>query len=231
MHSAPPSLATAVEKDGGRVRFVVGTSDAATRDLLAHLGYLPVDEERSATRWLPSLPDVDRYYERFEASIGLMVLHKARRVAVPWEPALLEFLRRVAGTSLNWWLYGSAALAVRGIAVEPGDIDVHVDDAALAGRLFDDLLVTPVERMDGWVANYVGRAFCHAVVEWLSEPRLELDDPAAPSEHGAFVEPYLEMVHWQGHDIRVPPLSVQASACAQRGLSDRVVLIQTAMSR
>jgi hypothetical protein len=43
--------------------------------------------------------------------------------------------------------------------------------------------------------------------------RAELDDPAAPSEQGPFVEPHLETVHWQGHDIRVPPLSVQLSAC------------------
>jgi hypothetical protein len=231
MDGASPSLVTAVEEDDGRVRFVVTTPDPHTGGLLARMGYLSVDEGRSATRWFPSSPDIDRYHERFDASIGLMVLQKARRVVVPWESALLEFLRRVAGTNLSWWLYGSAALAVRGIAVEPGDIDVHVDDAALAGCLFDDLLVTPVERMDGWVADYVGRAFCHAVVEWLSDPRPELDNPAAPSEQGAFVEPYLETVHWHGYDIRVPPLSVQASSCEQRGLSDRVALIQAAMSR
>jgi hypothetical protein len=93
------------------------------------------------------------------------------------------------------------------------------------------VLVTPVERMDGWVANYVGRAFCHAVIEWLSEPRADLDDPAAPSEQGAFIEPHLETVHWRGYAIRVPPLSVQLRACEQRGLTDRVALIQSAMRR
>jgi len=38
----------------------------------------------------------------------------------------------------------AVALAVRGVAIEPGDIDVHVSDSSLAGLLFDDLLVTPV---------------------------------------------------------------------------------------
>ncbi len=78
-----------------------------------------------------------------------MVLQSARLERVPWEEALLEFLRRVDGTPLQWWLYGSGALAVRGLAIEPADIDIHVSDAALTGRIFDDVLVTPVERMHG----------------------------------------------------------------------------------
>lgn len=79
----------------------------------------------------------------------------------------MEYLRRVEGSDVEWWLYGSAALAVRGIEIMPGDIDVNVDDASLAGELLDDVLVTPVEELDGWVARRVGRAFCGAIVEWL----------------------------------------------------------------
>jgi hypothetical protein len=162
------------------------------RETLKSMGYLPAGAERCATRWFPMSPEIPRYYERFAASIEAMVLHKSGEAPVPWEPALREFLRRVEGTGLSWWLYGSAAQAVRGAPVEPRDVDVHVDDAMRAGRLLDDLLVTPVERMRGWVADYAGRAFCHAIIEWIADPH---DDP--PS--------HLETVRWQGYDIRVPP--------------------------
>ena len=74
-------------------------------------------------------------------------------------------------------MYGSAALALRGVEVVPGDIDVNVSDAYRAGELFDDLMVTPVEELDGSVASRVGRAFCGAIIEWLSEPDAEIDDP------------------------------------------------------
>jgi hypothetical protein len=224
-----PALQTAVETAGGAVRFVVTSIDARTRDVLAALGYLPLDERRSATRWFPRSPGIDRYHARFAASIEPMVLQKARCVAVPWERALLEFLRRVQGTRLRWWLYGSAALAVRGLPVEPGDVDVRVDDAALAATLCDDLLVTPVERLDGWVARHVGRAFSHAIVEWLADPHPHLDDAGAPSEQGVFVEPDLETLSWHGHVIRVPPLAAQLRSCEQRGLADRAALIRRAM--
>jgi hypothetical protein len=218
-----------LETAGGAARFVVTGTDPHPRDVLAALGYLPVDERRSATRWFPWSAGVDRYQRRFAASIEQMVQQKARRVAVPWESALLELLRRVEGTRLRWWLYGSAALAVRGLPVEPADVDVRVDDAALAAALCDDLLVTPVERLDGWVARHAGRAFCHAVVEFLADPHPELDDPAAPSEQGVFVEPDLETVAWRGHLIRVPPLAAQLRSCEQRGLTERAELVRRAL--
>jgi hypothetical protein len=92
--------------------------------------------------------------------------------------ALLETLRRLQRADFAWWLYSSAALAVRGLPVAPGDIDLHVDDPFAAARLFDDVLITPVERLDGWAAADVGRAFLRgAVVEWLAAPPAALDDP------------------------------------------------------
>ena len=218
-----------METARGAVRFVVASDEPQTRDILAAMGYLPVDERRSATRWFPPSPGLDRYFQRFAASIERMVLQKAGRCAVPWDAALLELLRRVEGTRLRWWLYGSGALAVRGLAVQPRDIDLRVDDAALAGDVCDDLLVTPVERLDGWVAKHAGRAFCHAVLEWLAEPDPELDDPGAPSEQGVFVEPDLEALAWRGHVIRVPPLAAQLRSCEQRGLAERAALIRRAM--
>jgi hypothetical protein len=54
-----------------------------------------------------------------------MVLQRARIVPIPWEDALLEFLRRVGRSDLRWWLYGSAALALRGLDVEPGDVHIN----------------------------------------------------------------------------------------------------------
>ena len=108
---------------------------------------------------------------------------------VPWENALEAFLARAAGTPLRWWLYGSAARALRGEPADPGDIDVHVDEALLAGSIFDDLLVTPVERMEGWVAPWTGRAFDHAIIKWIADP--------------PFRPPALEVVRWRGYEVPV----------------------------
>lgn len=149
-------LTTQIERIGESARFVILAADPLYRDRLEHLGYLGIGNNRFATAWFRNSPSVPRYYERFAASIEQMVLQSARLVAVPWEDALLEFLGRADGSGLHWWLYGSAALAVRGIAITPGDIDLNVDSADLAGHIFDDLLITPVLDMEGWVAKRVG---------------------------------------------------------------------------
>jgi hypothetical protein len=122
----------------------------------------------------------------------------AGRAHVPWERVLETFLDRAAGSGLDWWVYGSTALALRGLDVHPGDVDVNVDDAHLAGRLFDDLLVTPVLELEGWVASHAGRAFDGAILEWLSDPHPELDDPTRPHEQGPFVADRIETVEWRG---------------------------------
>jgi hypothetical protein len=153
------ALRTRVEERDGVARFVIDGADALAAEHLPHMGYEGLGDGRFATRWYRDPAEARRLHPRFAAAIEPMALQCARRAPVPWEDALLDALRRLDGAGLDWWLYGSAALAVRGLAVEPGDIDLHVGDPHRAGRLFDDLLVTPVERLDGWVARWVGRAF------------------------------------------------------------------------
>lgn len=224
-------LTTSIEIDGDRARFVTATRDAVIAGALAALGYLRIGAGRAATRWFPRCPRVESYYARFAACIEGMVDQKLGRARAPWDRALLEFLRRVDGAALSWWLYGSVALAVRGLPIEPRDIDVHVDDAALAGCILDDLLVTPVERIEGWVAQYTARGFEHAIIEWLAEPWADHDDPAAPHEQGPFIAAHIEEICWRGHLVRVPPLSAQLRICERRGLTRRAELIRSALSR
>jgi hypothetical protein len=206
----------AVEVEGPRARFVINDDDKR----LAALGYLPIGDGRSATRWFGR--EGARHFDRFAASLDAMV-----RGSDGWERGLLEFFSRVQGTGLRWWLYGSAALAVRGLPVQPGDVDLNVDDPRLAGELLDDLMVTPVERLEGWAAEYVGRAFCGAIVEFLAGPHATLDDPIAPLEQGPAIGRSLERVWWRGYEIRVPPLSTSLRAAERRGLSERAALIRT----
>jgi hypothetical protein len=225
------TFATEVERVATRARFVISTDDSLYQERLEHLGYLGIDDDRFATVWFADSASVPRFYERFASSIELMVLQSARLVAVPWDAALLEVVRRVESSGLTWWLYGSAALAVRGIEITPGDIDLNVDDAYLAGELFDDLLVTPVLELDAWAAKRVGRAFSVAIIEWLSEPHAHLDNPANPHEQGPYVADRLETIEWRGYQLRVPPLASQLVTCERRGLTDRAELVRAAMRR
>jgi hypothetical protein len=153
-----------------------------------------------------------------------MVLQTARVTGAPWDDALLEFLRRVDGSNVRWWFYGSA----HSLCADRDRTRRHRHQRqrrCACRRIFDDCWSRPYLDIEGWVARHSGRAFYKAIIEWLSDPHPKNDDLGNPHEQGPFVTDHRESVEWRGHRVRIPPLSAQLAACEQRGLDARLKLI------
>jgi hypothetical protein len=88
-----------------------------------------------------------------------------------------------------------------------------VDDAERVGELLADILVEPVRADGSWLADWFGRAFDGALVEWVAgvhpDSRLE-EVPGAGAQR--------DRVRWRGHEIVVTPLEVQPAIDERRGL-------------
>jgi len=150
---------------GNEVVFVLSDVDPVYHQAVRDLGYDEADGVFRRT--LPvTTPDLDRVCSNFARYAEAMVLQTARVQPVPWEQALHAFLDLVEPLEINWWLAGSAALAVRGLDITPRDFDVNVDDAGahMLGVVLQDYLVEPVSNLD-WFCNWWGRAFLHARFE------------------------------------------------------------------
>src|SRR6266536_3547919 len=120
------------------------------------------DAETGFARYFPAdCPHLDRVYANFARHIEELILQTAGIRSAPWASALDTFLHRVEGHGVDWFLAGSAALAVRGLDVHPRDIDIAVDDvgAQRLGELLLDCLVEPVSPVEDWFCNWWGRAF------------------------------------------------------------------------
>jgi len=103
-----------------------------------------------------------------------------------------------------------------------------ITDAAGAlklGELLIDYLVEPVLFSDDWIADWFGRAFLYARLEWAGGVNENADQPQ-PGDFGPTAAAQLETVAWRGHRIRVPPLELQLQVCQQRGLLERVEMIK-----
>jgi hypothetical protein len=174
---------------------------------------------------------LDGAYDNFRRCANAMLRQTAGLDPVPWEDALATFLELVGDREVRWWLAGSAALAVRGLAVTPRDIDVIVDGpgARALGDLLAPHVVEPVVHNDGWIAEWWGRAFPGARVEWVGDVRPVVDDPE-PVDYGSVAAAQLDHVTWHGHVIRVPSLHLQLAVTRRRGLADRVRLIESAIA-
>jgi hypothetical protein len=196
--------------------------EAAVREL----AFEP-ERHRYVRRFPADAPHADRAAARFPLVAAGIVSQTARLSAVPWEDALAELIDRAAG--VDWWLTGSAALAVRGLDVAPRDLDVIVDGGgapSLADALAD-LLVEPLVP-GGALGEWWTRAFVGARVEIVGNVRAAVDDPE-PSDFGPVAAGRLDVVRWRDADVRVPPLELQLAVSRRRGLDDRVRAIRAAL--
>jgi hypothetical protein len=173
-------------------------------------------------------PHVDAAAARFVIHADALVRQAAGLEPVPWATALETVIVR-AGTE-GWWLVGSAALAVRGAAVEPRDVDIvaEVEGCVRLADALADLLVEPLAVGDGFLGTHWFRAFASARVECLGGVRPAVDD-GEPSDFGPVAAARLETVTWRGHAIRVPPLDLQLQVSCRRGLTERARLIEKLM--
>jgi len=120
---------------------VVETDEPAFRHALTELFF----EERSGrhTKRFPPGTVSDEIFRRFASQLEPLLRRTARLESAPWEGALRETARRLGDAGIEWWLTGSAALAVRGIPIAPRDVDLVVsgDGAPAAAIALNDALI------------------------------------------------------------------------------------------
>lgn len=212
-------MRTSWESDGNTTSFILADVEPEYEATVRHLYYQPI-ESGFAKSYPADRHHLDRVFTNFERYAPQMVLQAAERQPIPWEQALEALIQIIGDEPINWWIIGSGALAVRGIDVEPHDIDLVTDEdgAERLYALLENYVVEPLQ--SGWIWRAFGRAFLHARVEWIGGVSDSVDD-AGPTEFGATARNRLEVVQWHGTEIRVPPLDIQLAICEQRELTER----------
>ena len=212
--------------EGANTYFIITGVDPAYHDAVCDLGYEEIADGFGKAFPLDT-PNLDRIYHRFRSSAEEMVYQAAGAEIIPWQLALDAFAGAIEGESIDWWLTGSAALAIRGIELKVRDIDLVVDpsSAVRLGNLLLEHLIEPVVQVDGWIAMWFGSTFLHTRIEWIAGVHEWVDKPE-PSDFGPVAESQLEVLQWQGRHIWVPPVSMQLAVSKSRGLSRRVEQIE-----
>jgi hypothetical protein len=219
-------LRTSYRTAGDKTYFILSDLDPQAQEGAHSMAFTPY-EDGLAIVYPADTPHLDVFYQQFARVAEEMILQKVSTRPVPWDQALLALLQRLEGKHIHWWLVGSAALAVRGLDILPGDIDLVTDDAGsqLLGAVLFDALVGPVEDARGWISKWFGRAFLHARIEWIGAPIPESDQQGV-TEFGSIAESQLEILSWHGYELRVPPLAIQLAVNERRGLNERVQKIK-----
>ncbi|PKK88446.1 MAG: hypothetical protein CVV64_18785 [Candidatus Wallbacteria bacterium HGW-Wallbacteria-1] len=149
---------------------------------------------------------------------------------VDWRAGLLAFIERMEGLGqgIPWFLTGSCALTVRGIDVQPSDVDFvfpRFSDMERVGQIFRKETVYPFCDCGDWVTRGYGAAWMHAILAMAFEPLACLDDPF-PIDSGPAAIENLEKVSWMGREISVPPLEYCLNINRRRERTERVELLE-----
>ncbi|MCA0456229.1 MAG: hypothetical protein LCI00_19780 [Chloroflexi bacterium] len=214
---------------GNQVYFVVSDFAPMLEDVLKGLYYAPF-EEGFAKAFPANTPHLDPIYANFQRHMPDLILQAAGLQPARWEACLLALLERIEGQGLVWYLVGSGALAARGFAVQPHDIDLVVQEQGTS-RMADlllDCLVEPVSDSRGWIWDWFGRGFLHTRLEWVGEVNKQAEQDG-PNDFGPTALARCEPIHWKGYTINVPPLDLQLAVSERRGLTARVEMIRAAM--
>jgi hypothetical protein len=205
-------------------RLVVACDEPLFRDALCDLFFQ--EESGGYVKRFPRGSVTEAILARLEHVLLPMIRQTARLEPAPWEAALHETARRLDRAGVDWWLAGSGALAVRGLAVQPRDLDLVVsdEDAARTASAFEDALTEPAVEVKGWFCRWFGRAWLGARIEWVGGVTDVADRPE-PSDFGLVAAVALSEVAWQGLAVRVPPIELQRDVSKRRGLTKRVRLI------
>lgn len=175
---------------------------------------------------------LDRMTRRYAAVAQTMFDQLGYFAPVPWASGLRQFCRMMGEAGIPWWLTGSCAACIRGIALEPHDVDVMFDsrDAAALTEALRDVLIEPITPTNGWVTKDFGILFLDVRIDLASDPSPALDDPE-PVDCGPYARAHLETVEWEGYQIKAPPLELQLNVNRRRGRLDRVQKIESFLAQ
>ena len=166
-----------------------------------------------------------------------------------WPEALEEVVDRLEGSETGWMLVGSAATALHGVAITPGDFDVLVRDPAdvrrAAGALPSPETTSRHRDPGEWLSSVpepileFGEGsrwtFGRWVIRGVRVEVANIEDPAAAGRlietTGALVWEARSSVLWRGRSVPVIPLEVQIATMLVRGQSDRLTAVAAVPDR
>jgi hypothetical protein len=224
-----------VVEHADRIVCRVRPSRPADREALSHFFYRDDGEwmtKEFAKANLVADVDAGTLEANLRRSMRAMCDQFNETIAVPWQTACADLLRRLEELDVDFWVCGSAALALRGLRLTPHDIDVMttLDQASRIAAAFAEQTVEPFGRTDGWVARGFGVVYLGCKVDIAMDPVPDADDEIH-HDFGWTSMQHLEEIDWNGHRVRVPRVEYHRPSNVARGRADRVAEIDAFLAR
>lgn len=158
---------------------------------------------------------------------------RGAHVTTPQRAALQQVRGLLGDAGLVWAITGSTALALRGMAVRPHDLDLQTtaEGAYAIQRLLANHMTWPVQlRAAAAIRSHFGRAVLAGVaVEIMGDVEKRL--PAGPFGPPPNLPTLIEVIEWEGYRWPVLSLSYEVAAYRALGRHDRADQLEQWMAQ
>lgn len=139
-----------------------------------------------------------------------------------WQNVLLLLAQKFTAHKIEWYIIGSTSEAVRGVDIQPHDIDiiVHTRDFFKVKNIFQDDVVEPfVDNHGTWLVRYFGRLCLDgAIVDIAADEKMNWGN-----------HQYDKLV-WNDYDLIIEPLQARYQVEIERKRAERIKAIETYMN-
>jgi len=168
--------------------------------------------------------DFEHCAENFTKYGEISIKQQLKIVEAPWRKALDLFIADMKKIDVDWYIHGSAAMALWGIEVAPKNLNIIVpnySDFDKVREAFYKLALTPIERCDNWIMSGGGTIFMEANIGiWLHNKELEPYDMSG-----------LEQIDYNSEKFFISSLEMLRQDNEYYGRPERVRLIEERMSK
>jgi len=178
----------------------------------------------SFTKSFDNVKDFEYCAENFAKHGEIAIKQQLKIIPAPWEKALDVFISEMDRLDVDWFIHGSAAMALWGIDVAPKDVNIIIanySDFDKVRNHFYKYAIKPIERCSDWIMSGIGEVFMEAAVG-IAFQNKEL-------------EPYdmnqLDTVVYNGHKVFVISLDMLKQNNECYGRPERVKLIEEKMKQ
>jgi hypothetical protein len=188
---------------------------------------------------------VDNYYEKRYSIESLMFHHDFEQIEKrfdiyinkefkkeykkeEFESTLVWIIKNHNKENVKWWLTGSTALFIRGIDVEPHDIDImtYKTEIDKIEKCIKDYIIEPFHHVTDWVVKGFGVIDYQYRIDYAFEPE-EWVDSQGKVDFGLYAQSNLNEIEWNGFKVKVPKIELHIKSNEDRKRYDVVKKINT----
>lgn len=140
-----------------------------------------------------------------------------------WMSALLTFAKKCRDNNIEWYVFGSICEVVRGLNINPHDIDiiVHTRDFYKIKDIFLDFVIEPfVDNKGTWLVRYFGRLCLDGVLfDIVADDKMNIENHE------------YDKVLWNEYDILVEPFQNRYNLEIKRGREDRIKAMEAYLNK